>query len=128
MCAPDCFSIFLRVSSPFPSRRHQFYRSECHYPDDLLFRDSCCPPTEVGFLDIPSPLGRKGTQSGKVTLHPADRQLCGTNRTPARRNRQFLDQSLGIGWDILKGRERSWGWVLGLSFCVWLFFYFCYYV
>jgi hypothetical protein len=21
-----------------------------------------------------------------------------------------------IGWDILEGRERSWGWVLGLSF------------
>jgi hypothetical protein len=30
----------------------------------------------------------------------------------------------GIGWDILEGRERSWGWVLGLSFCVWLFFCF----
>jgi hypothetical protein len=29
-----------------------------------------------------------------------------------------------IGWDILEGRERSWGWVLGLSFCVWLFFCF----
>jgi hypothetical protein len=27
----------------------------------------------------------------------------------------------GIGWDILEGQERSWGWVLGLSFCVWLF-------
>jgi hypothetical protein len=33
-----------------------------------------------------------------------------------------------IGWDILEGRERSWGWVLGLSFCVWLFFCFCFYV
>jgi hypothetical protein len=35
-----------------------------------------------------------------------------------------------IGWDILEGRERSWGWVLGLSFClvVFLFFYFCFYV
>jgi hypothetical protein len=27
----------------------------------------------------------------------------------------------GIGWDIFEGQERSWGWVLGLSFCVWLF-------
>jgi hypothetical protein len=26
-----------------------------------------------------------------------------------------------IGCDILEGQERSWGWVLGLSFCVWLF-------
>jgi hypothetical protein len=32
------------------------------------------PPTEVGFLDTPSSLGRKGAQSGKATLHPADRQ------------------------------------------------------
>jgi hypothetical protein len=35
-CAPDCLSIFLRVSSPFPSRRHQFYRCECHHPDGSL--------------------------------------------------------------------------------------------
>jgi hypothetical protein len=27
----------------------------------------------------------------------------------------------GIGWDILEGQERSWGLVLGLSFCVWSF-------
>jgi hypothetical protein len=32
----------------------------------------------------------------------------------------------GMGWNILEGHERSWGWVLGLSFCVRLFFYFCY--
>jgi hypothetical protein len=30
----------------------------------------------------------------------------------------------GIGWDILEGQERSWGWVLGLSFCVWFFSFF----
>jgi hypothetical protein len=34
----------------------------------------------------------------------------------------------GIGWDILEGQERSWGWVLGLSFCVWLFFCFSLFV
>jgi hypothetical protein len=31
-------------------------------------------------------------------------------------------------WDILGGRKRPWGWVLGLSFCVWLFFCFSIFV
>jgi hypothetical protein len=30
----------------------------------------------------------------------------------------------GIGWDILEGQERSWGWALGLSFCLDFFFFF----
>jgi hypothetical protein len=35
------------------------------------------------------------------------------------------DTSYSKIWrDILEGQERSWGWVLGLSFCVWLFAFF----
>jgi hypothetical protein len=54
---------------------------------------------------------------GKATPHPLDRQPYGYKsntsevQSPAPGTSRFE-----IGWVILEGRERSWGWVLGLSF------------
>jgi hypothetical protein len=54
---------------------------------------------------------------GKATSHPADEQPCSYKSThqqaqlPAPGTSRF-----GIRWVILERQERSWGWVLGLSF------------
>jgi hypothetical protein len=54
---------------------------------------------------------------GKATPHPAGRQPCGYKSAHQRGAiaRPWY-QSLQNRWVILEGRERSWGWVLGLSF------------
>jgi hypothetical protein len=54
---------------------------------------------------------------GKATAHPADRQRAVTNRHTSEAQSPAPGTScFEIEWDILKRRERSWGWVLGLSF------------
>jgi hypothetical protein len=77
-CTPDCFTdLFTRfvtvstASTPIlPLRMPPPRQISC-------FETHVDPPAEVGFLDTPSSLGRKGAQSGKAALHPADRQPCG---------------------------------------------------
>jgi hypothetical protein len=47
-----------------------------------------------------------------------------TNRyTSEAQSPAFGTSHFGIGWDILERQERSWGWALGLSFCVCPFFF-----
>jgi hypothetical protein len=54
---------------------------------------------------------------GKATPHPADRQPCGYKSTHSEAQSPAPGTSrFEIEWDILEGQERSWGWVLGLSF------------
>jgi hypothetical protein len=70
-CAPDYFSIFLRVSSPFPSRRHQFYRCECHHPDGSLASRPMLTTHRSGIFGYSivarpkrSPIGQSNSTSG----------------------------------------------------------------
>jgi hypothetical protein len=56
---------------------------------------------------------------GKATPHPADRQPCGYKSIHQRGAIACpWYQSLRNRVGYLEGRERSWGWVLGLSFLV----------
>jgi hypothetical protein len=70
-CSPDCFSIFLRVSSPFPSRRHQFYRCECHHLDGSLASRLMLTTHRSGIFGYSivarpkrSPIGQSNSTSG----------------------------------------------------------------
>jgi hypothetical protein len=70
-CAPDCFSIILRVSSPFPSRRHQFYRCECHHLDGSLASRPMLTTYRSGIFGYNivarrkrSPIGQSNSTSG----------------------------------------------------------------
>jgi hypothetical protein len=72
----------------------------------------------MGFLDTSSLLGRKGAQSGKATLHRADRQL--QTDTLARRNRLPLVSVTSEQGRIFWGRRD-----LGAGFWVFLFVFGC---
>jgi hypothetical protein len=81
------FSIFLRVSSPFPSRRHQFYRCECHHPNESLASRPMLTTHRSGIFGYSivtrqrrSPIGQSNSTSGC----PAAVRL--QTDTPARRN------------------------------------------
>jgi hypothetical protein len=123
MCA-WLFSIFLPVSSPFPSRRHQFYRCECYHPHGSPTSRPMLTTHRRGIFGYSIVSRPKRTPIGKATLHPPGRQSCGYKseaQSPALGTSHFE-----IGWDILEGRERLW--VSGLSFCVYLFFCFSIFV
>jgi hypothetical protein len=72
---------------------------------------------------------KEPTQSGKQLYIRLTGSRAVTNRytgeaqSPAPGTSHFE-----IGEDILEGRETPWGWVLGLPFCVWLFFCFSIFV
>jgi hypothetical protein len=85
------------------------------------------PPTEVGFLDSSSSLSRKGARNGQSDPHI---RLTGSRAVTNRHTSEAQSPAPGtscfeIEWDILEGRERSWGlgfgsffFVFGCLFCV----------
>jgi hypothetical protein len=76
------------------------------------------PPTEVGFLGLIVVARPKRCPQWAKRFHT---RLTGSRAVTNRHTSEAQSPAPGtshfeIGWDVLEGRERSWGWVLGLSF------------
>jgi hypothetical protein len=117
-CFTDLFTRFVNVSIASTTS----YRCNCHHPDgSLASRPLMDPPYKWEFWNHRRTAWPKnGAHPGKAIYIQLIGSCAATNRytseaqTPASGSSHF-----GIGWEILEGRERSCGWVLGLSFCVW---------
>jgi hypothetical protein len=123
----DLFTHFVTVSTTStPS-----YRCNCHHPDGSLdSRPLMDPPHKwESWSHQCTARPKNGAHPGKAIYIQLIGSCAATNRYTSEAQSPAPGTShFGIGWDILEGRERYWGWALGLSFCVWLFFCFSVFV
>jgi hypothetical protein len=126
-CFTDLFTRFVTVSITSTSS----YRCNCHNPDgSLASRPLMTPHISGNTGTISAPLGRKTepTQAKQLYIQPTGSCTVTNRYTSEAQSPAPGTNHFEIGWDILEGRERPWGLVLGLSFCVWLFFCFSIFV
>jgi hypothetical protein len=95
-----------------------FYRYECHYPDGSL----ASRPTLTTYRSrISGPIVVAWPKRCPQWAKQLHIRLTGSRAVTNRHTSEAQSPAPGtnrfeIEWDILEGRERSWGWALGLSF------------
>jgi hypothetical protein len=130
-CTPDRFTDLFTRFVTVSTASTPSYRCNCHHPDgSLASRPLMDPPHKwESWNHQCTARPKNGAHPGKAIYIQLIGSCAVTNRYTSEAQSPAPGTShFGIGWDILEGRERSWGWVLGLSFCVWLFFCFSVFV